>query len=303
MSLIGSRHTLRLWLSVLLIAMMLPLLATAQAPPPTTCQRQTTAQVVALDQPFFLNRLGALEATGMMFALKRDVVPISGTTLTAGNVQLRSDKRPRPLVLRMNVGDCLTITFTNLLAPVRKDNDQVNTRNASIHVIGMELTTSIADDGSNVGKNNTPFVAPGGTATYHLFAQHEGGYVMYSTDTIGGEGDGGQQSAGLLGAINVEPPGARWYRSQVTKNELDIAAPTKFADGHPNIFYDVVYPLNSPQAGIPVLNMLSSTNEIVKSDLTAVITGPLDSTGLKPGRFPPNTFFVNKQLPDREQPF
>jgi manganese oxidase len=184
MSLIGSRHTLRLWLSVLLIAMMLPLLATAQAAPPTTCQRQTTAQVVALDEPFFLNRLGAFEATGMMFALKRDVVPISGTTLTAGNVQLRSDKRPRPLVLRMNVGDCLTITFTNLLAPVRKDNDQVNTRNASIHVIGMELTTSIADDGSNVGKNNTPFVAPGGTATYHLFAQHEGGYVMYSTDTI-----------------------------------------------------------------------------------------------------------------------
>jgi FtsP/CotA-like multicopper oxidase with cupredoxin domain len=238
---------------VLLIAMLLPLLATAQAPPPTTCQRQTTAQVVALDQPFFLNRLGAFEATGKMFALKRDVVPISGTTLTAGNVQLRSDKRPRPLVLRMNVGDCLTITFTNLLAPVR-------------HVIGMELTTGIADDGSNVGKNNTPFVAPGGTAIYHLFAQHEGGYVMYSTDTIGGEADGGQQSAGLLGAINVEPPGARWYRSQVTKNDLDAAAPTNFSDGHPNIFYDVVYPLNHPQAGIPVLNMLSSTNEIVKSD-------------------------------------
>ena len=107
MSLIGSRHTLRLWLSVLLIAMMLPLLATAQAPPPTTCQRQTTAQVVALDQPFFLNRLGALEATGMMFALKRDVVPISGTTLTAGNVQLRSDKRPRPLVrTQLNVAGC-----------------------------------------------------------------------------------------------------------------------------------------------------------------------------------------------------
>jgi manganese oxidase len=302
MSLIGSRHTLRLWLSVLLIAMMLPLLATAQAPPPTTCQRQITAQVVALDQPFFLNRLGAFEATGMMFALKRDIIPISGTTLTPGNVQLRPDKRPRPLVLRMNVGDCLTITFTNLLAQPRKDADQVNTRNASIHVIGMEVTTSIADDGSNVGKNNTPFVAPGGTAIYHLFAQHEGGYVMYSTDTIGGEADGGQQSAGLLGAINVEPPGARWYRSQVTKNELDVAAPTKFADGHPNIFYDVVYPLNSPLAGIPVLNMLSSTNEIVKSDLTALITGPLDPTG-KPGRFPPNTFFKNPQLPDREQPF
>ncbi len=302
MSLIGSRYTLRLWLIALLIAMMLPLLATAQAAPPTTCQRQTTAQVVALDQPFFLNRLGALEATGMMFALKRDVVPISGTTLTAGNVQLRSDKRPRPLVLRMDVGDCITITFTNLLAPVRKDNDQVNTRNASLHVIGMELTTSIADDGSNVGKNNTPFVAPGGTAIYHLFAQHEGGYVMYSTDTIGGEADGGQQSAGLLGAINVEPPGARWYRSQVTQNDLQLATTGTQPDlVHPKINYEAVYPVGHPQAGQPILNMLLN-NEIVKSDLTALITGPLGTTGT-PGRFPANTFFKNPQLPDREQPF
>jgi hypothetical protein len=259
---------------------------------------------VALDQPFFLNRLGALEATGMMFALKRDVVPISGTTLTAGNVQLRSDKRPRPLVLRMNVGDCLTITFTNLLAKPRKDADQVNTRNASIHVIGMELTTSIADDGSNVGKNNTPFVAPGGTAIYHLFAQHEGGYVMYSTDTIGGEGDGGQQSAGLLGAINVEPPGARWYRSQVTQNEMQLATTGLSADGvHPNIDYDAKY-LSGPLLGQPILNMLFN-NEIIKSDLTALITGPLAVINGKstPGRFAAGTFFKNPQLPDREQPF
>ena len=174
---------------------------------------------MALDQPFFLNRFGALEATGMMFALKRDVVPITGTVVSAGNVQLRSDKRPRPLVLRMNVGDCLTITFTNLLAQTRKDNDQVNTRNASIHVIGMQLVGSIASDGSFVGTNASSFAAPGQTVTYSLFAQKEGGYVMYSTDTVGGEADGGQQSAGLLGAINVEPPGARWYRSQVTKND------------------------------------------------------------------------------------
>jgi manganese oxidase len=301
MSLIGSRPTLRLSVCAVLWAMMLPLLSQAQAAPPTTCQRQTTANVVALDQPFFLNRLGALEATGMMFALQRDVVPISGTTLTAGNVQLRSDKRPRPLVLRMNVGDCLTIHFTNLLAPARKDNDQVNTRNASIHVIGMQLAKSIADDGSFVGANTSSLVAPGSTATYTLFAQHEGGYVMYSTDTVGGEGDGGQQSAGLLGAINVEPPGARWYRSQVTKNDLDLATTGKTADGHPIVNYEATY-TSGAQSGQPILNMLSSTNEIVKSDLTALITGPLTSLN-QPGRFPTGTFFKNPELPDREQPF
>jgi len=286
----------------LLVAMFASLAAYGQAPPPTSCLRQTTAQVVALDQPFFLNRFGALEATGMIYALKRDVVPITGTVVSAGNAQLRSDKRPRPLVLRMNVGDCLTITFTNLLAPARKDNDQVNTRNASIHVMGMQLVSTINDDGSFVGTNASSFAAPGATATYKLFAQKEGGYVMYSTDTVGGEGDGGQQSAGLLGAINVEPAGARWYRSQVTKNDLDAATVGRTPGGQPLLNYEATY-ISGPQAGAPVLNMLSSTNEIIKSDLTAMITGPIDPATNKPGRFPAGTFFKNPQLPDREQPF
>ncbi len=31
---------------------------------------------------------------------------------------LRPDKRARPLVLRMNAGDCLAVEFENLLAPI-----------------------------------------------------------------------------------------------------------------------------------------------------------------------------------------
>ncbi len=302
MSSSALRLSVRLLAGILLVLMLAPLAAYGQAAPPTTCQRQISAQVVALDQQFFLNRLGALEATGMVFALKRDVVPIAGTALTPGNVQLRPDKRPRPMVLRMNVGDCLTITFTNLLAPVRKDADQVNTRNASIHVIGMQLVNNIADDGSFVGTNASSFASPGQTVTYHLFAQKEGGYVIYSTDTIGGEGDGGQQSAGLFGAINVEPAGARWYRSQVTKNDMDLATVGRTTGGQPLLNYEAVYPTTHPLAGQPILNMLSGTNEIVKSDITAVITGPIAASG-KPGRFPDGTFFKDPQLPDREQPF
>jgi manganese oxidase len=305
-----SRKLLAVLLFASFVLLFLPITAQAQA----ACSRTLTANVVALDQPFFLNRLGALESTGMIFALQRDVVPISGTIISAGNVQLRSDKRPRPLVLRMNVGDCLRITFTNLLAPVRKDLDQVNTRNASIHVMGMQLVNSIGSDGSNVGLNGSSFAAPGGApVTYTLFAQHEGGYVMYSTDTIGGEGDGGQQSAGLFGAINVEPSRARWYRSQVTKNDLDLATTGHTSDGHPIVNYEAVYPTGSPLAGQPILDMLvgpsgapcSSTDttcEIIKTDLTAMITGPLTASG-QPGRFPTGTFSTDPQLPDREQPF
>jgi len=298
----SSRALLPLTPLIVICSFLALLISTVAQAQTTTCSRTLTANVVALDQPFFLNRLGALETTGMIFALQRDVVPITGNVISAGNVQLRPDKRPRPLVLRMNVGDCLQITFTNLLSQPRKDPDQVATRNASIHVMGMQLVNSIASDGSFVGANTSSLAAPGGPAVvYTLFAQHEGGYVMYSTDTVGGEGDGSQQSAGLFGTINVEPKGARWYRSQVTKDDLDLATTGQTSDGHPIINYEAVYPTTHPLAGQPVLNMLQNL-EIVKSDLTALITGPLTSSG-QPGRFPTGTFSKNPELPDREQPF
>src|ERR1044072_2666991 len=77
-------------------------------PPPmqAQCKRNLKADVVALAQPIFLNRLGAVIPGGMVFALRND---------TGGNlgVQLRADKKPRPIVLRANVGDCIQITLTN----------------------------------------------------------------------------------------------------------------------------------------------------------------------------------------------
>src|SRR5437870_2319134 len=83
------------------------------------------AHVIALDQPIFFNRMGAWQPGGMIYALESDVVPNNlpgGTTptpcsvldntpgrtpCTAGHVCLRGSKRPRPLVLRVNVGDDL----------------------------------------------------------------------------------------------------------------------------------------------------------------------------------------------------
>ena len=79
---------------VALVLVAIPSPARAQAP---TCNRTVTANVVALDQVFFWNRLGAVQPQGMIFALRRDVVPINPLVgLTPGNVQLRPDKRPRP---------------------------------------------------------------------------------------------------------------------------------------------------------------------------------------------------------------
>ena len=275
-----------------------------------TCNRTITADVVAFDQVFFFNRLGAVEPQGMIYALRRDVVPISGASLTPGNVMLRPDKRPRPLVLRMGVHDCLEIHFQNLLAPSPVEAEQPATRQASIHVVGLQLVNGIEDDGSNVGTNASSLVAPGGTHVYTLYAEREGAHVMHSTAAMtGGEGNAGSTSAGLFGAVQVEPESSVWYRSQVTRNDMDLGTRRDglgnllfTADGHPLIDYQAVYPAGHPQAGTPIFRMTDATGEIVHSDLTAIITGS-DPDGPLHGRFPAGTYPPNPVYPDRDQPF
>jgi hypothetical protein len=284
----------------------------APTPIPADCERTVKADVVALDQVITYNRLGVVNPAGMMYALKQDVVAIDKSKgLVAGNVQLRPNKRPRPIALRMNVADCLLINFTNLLAPSAADvnsyaaNDAPATRTASAHVMGLQLVGSILSDGSNVGQNPSSLVAPGGSATYTYLAQREGNHLMYSTAaTTGGEGDGGSLAMGLFGSVNVEAKGAEWYRSQVTGEEMKLATaqnadgtPKKTAAGHPVINYDAVYPAGNPRAGQPILKMLDASNNIVHTDLNALITGP------GKGRFPAGTYRPNPVEPDRDQPF
>ncbi|MDQ3803114.1 MAG: DPP IV N-terminal domain-containing protein, partial [Acidobacteriota bacterium] len=256
------------------------------------------ADVVAFDQPFFYNRLGAVNPAGMIYALRRDVVPINPPLgLVAGNVQLRPGKRPRPLTLRMNVGQKLQINFQNLLAPNRAHDDQPNTRTASVHVVGLQLVNSITDDGSNVGNNPNSLVSPGGSITYTYFAEREGNHLFYSTAaTTGGEGDGGSLAMGLFGAVNVQPQGAEWHRSQLTRQEMEWATVGRTPGNQPIVNYDALYPAGHPRAGLPILKILHG-GEIVHGDLNAIITGP------NKGRFPEGTYRSNPAEPDRNQPF
>jgi manganese oxidase len=263
-----------------------PVIEILPTPTPTpACARTIKADVVALDQVIMYNRLGTVNPGGMIYALKRDLVaidPLKG--LVAGNVRLRSDKRPRPIVLRMNSGDCLKITFTNLLSPSAL-SDQPATRSAGIHVMGMELVGSIASDGSNVGVNTPSLVAPGGSTIYTVYGTREGNNLMYSSAaTTSGEGDGGTLSEGLFGSVNVEPKGAEWYRSQVTAADMNAAKTGTTSGGQPLLDYNK-------------FSMLDVNNNIVATDLNAIITGP------NKGRFPAGTFRPNATEPDRDRPF
>src|SRR5215475_8432553 len=287
-------------------------------PAPVACQRQVTANVVALDQVFFYNRLGAQNPGGMIYALRRDVVDVTtgrseaqGGVLTPGKVVLRPDKRPRPLVLRMNVQDCLTINFQNLLNPVRVDGNQPITRNVGLHVTGLQLVKSIADDGSNVGANTSSLAVPGERRTYTLYAEREGMNFLYSPAAqTGGEGTGGTLPFGLFGSVNVEPVGAEYYRSEVTNADLQAATTGTAPSGQPLLNYDAVYPAGHPQAGAPIFSMVQN-NELVKSDINAIITGP-GRNNFPAGTYPPNPALEpNATVPQvpgnplrtREEPF
>jgi hypothetical protein len=281
-----------------------------------SCAGNTVAaDVVALDQPFYYNRLGAINANGMIYALRRDVVnndtgltEAEGGVLAAGNVSLRPDKRPRPLVLRVNEEQCLQINFTNLLDPnqfifdlpdefVDVGGQQVDnqplTRLASVHVDGMNLV-DLGSDGSNVGQNPTgsSVVPPGSGTTYTYYAANTGTHLLYSMGAlVGGEGVGGSRAYGLFGAVNVEPAGSIWYRSQLTRQEMDWAT-TKCSgglpspacdgkadgdlvltpDGQPILDYGAVYPAaaGGGKVGKPIVEILDGT-DIFHSDINAVI--------------------------------
>jgi hypothetical protein len=313
--------------------------AASDAPAQVVCTAENTitANVVVLDNPTVFNRLGAQNPNWITYALRRDVVfqnranpndQDNGTPITqlsradlAGNVELRPDKRTRPLVVRSVAGYCLTVNFQNLLTgpnqgqghaeganpnPPQQDplfnDDQVRGRCAGFHASGVELVnvanetgTPIGNDGSFVGKNHAgddvaancdvgdrkgSLVGPGGSITYNLYTPHEGAYVVNSYGaTLGSEQSSGNLGMGMFAQLNVEPPGSRIYRSQVTEEEMrlatvgtvpsDCAGPSQEGNWHgvdcnpggqPIIDYEKIYPNVAPwiaegKAGLPILNM------------------------------------------------
>mgnify|MGYP005666352663 CR=1 FL=1 len=340
-----------------------------QAPAKGRAPSKVIAKIVVLEQPLVYNRLGSMQPEGLMYALESDVVPVNDRLITvqqnghkvtksckellaeakakgqdfcAGCVQLRPDKRPRPIVLRANEGDLLEVILTNLIMPnvnaAASVSSQVQTNPKSnvkapkfnlpevgFSVNGMEFVQGIADDGSWVSSNSDNQVAPGESKTYQLLAKKEGTFLIRdaASDALNAAET---SNFGLFGSVVVEPQGAEWYRSQVTNQDLYYAttgirlengnlvnrSDAAFAQyvkdnqllenaGYPIINYAAKYPAGHPKQGQYILRMLGDKNELVYTDLTAIITGP------NAGRFPATDkgplFDSIPASPDRRQPF
>lgn len=326
-----------------------------EAQPPNLPSGDTVViNMAALDQPWFYNRMGATQPTGMMYALEVDIVAKNpAQPKKPGNVRLRQGKRPRPIVLRANQGDIVVINFTNYLRPFQGDEklaiyppfqvtqDTINpiypaTREAGVHITGMQMVNSINDDASFSGTNDNSLVGPGKSTTYTVMAGAVGNFLITSMGAPLGNGEvrGGTRADGLFGLMTVQPPGAEWYRSQVTELELFNATthwlvdktsgtPTQIAKpsgkttpaarqkiynkgGFPVVDYDAMSPVRTD---IPLLRMyrLKSNRphyrELVHSDLTAIITGPNKGEFLPEQAKTVPDFYEVCATPERLQPY
>jgi hypothetical protein len=262
-------------------------------------QRLIKAEVVALDQDIHFNRFGSHDPYGMIYALKSDVVSNDGSAeLAPGHVTLRSGKRPRPLVLRMNKGDILEVAFTNLLSPERPSEGGGNTGEIGHSLISdkdRNLNDSCAAKNPSKGSKDSPLtrcagiavsglptvesgtpentgirsVPPGETAVYRWAAERTGTFLFSSLAApSGGEGDGGSLVHGLFGAVNVESEGSEWYRSAVRESDLKRAQ----AQAKPpaKINYEATY-----DDGTPVLNLLKKIDD--SKPIYQLVYSPLDA--------------------------
>lgn len=191
-------------------------------PPPGACIRRFEIAAIQKDLPY--NRYGDHDPDGLLFVPLKD----------AENIR-RSRKLPIPLILRANAGDWIEVTLHNLFEKevpyfgypsVPLDLRHRPSCRVSLNPQFLRYDP-VMSSGLNVGYNDMEqTVAPGKRIRYLWHADKE-----YGTCLLRSFGNlRNHKYHGLFGAIIIEPPGAKYYRTlaPVEKNhevQSVIAAP------------------------------------------------------------------------------
>jgi len=141
-------------------------------------------------------------------------------------------------------------------------------------MVGNNPGANIGDSTQGQSVCGPGMAAPGENRTYSLYTPQEGAFIVNSYGaTLGSESNSGNLGMGMFGVLNVQPAGARMYRSKLAEEELRLAT-TGYTDmGQPVIDYEATYPNVEPwisegKAGLPILNLLNG-NELVHGDIGA----------------------------------
>ncbi|WP_409254069.1 multicopper oxidase domain-containing protein [Bacillus sp. SCS-153A] len=160
------------------------------APNVDRCPRDAplrTYEVSGIETKIVYNNAGDYDAEGRMFVLKENEERI-----------LSGEMRPRPLVIRANLGDCVEVTLDNHLY----EAEEPNSLSMHIHFAAFD---PLGSDGTTVGWNYNQGVRPGEKIRYRWYANEEGNILFHDHMSAGEKG-----FHGTFGALIVEPPGSKW---------------------------------------------------------------------------------------------
>ena len=146
--------------------------------------------VSVFDQP--LPTAPRADADGIIYSLTNDVAAIRAGT-----------KRPEPLVLRVNQGDCLEVVLRNQIA--------AGTRYGGTRAgfdLGKLVYNPQVSAGSAVGLNPDTTVAAGQAITYRFAADE-----LLGTSIFQNLGSPASMRHGAYGQVIVEPTGSTWFDS------------------------------------------------------------------------------------------
>lgn len=166
-------------------------------------------EVAAVQTKLIYNRYGDYDPDGLVFVPLEDLDRV-----------LAGKCAPKPLILRANAGDWIEVTLHNALNPenpvpyydyprVPLDEEHTPSTRVSLNPQFLQYDP-VHDSGINVGYNpQEQTVGIGESKRYLWRADRE-----YGACIIQSFGDmRNHRYHGLFGAVIVEPPGAKWYRS------------------------------------------------------------------------------------------
>lgn len=166
-------------------------------------------EIAAIQRDIPYNGYGDHDPDGLMFVPLEDV-----DQALCGNYQ------PKPLILRANAGEWIEVTLHNLFDPSRPipyydypkvplDKEHQPSMRVSLNPQFLHYDP-ICDSGINVGYNNREqTVGVGESKKYLWYADKEyGACILQSFGDMRNH-----RYHGLFGAVLIEPPGAKWYKT------------------------------------------------------------------------------------------
>ena len=178
--------------------------------------------IVAISDDVKYNKFGHHDPDGRIFVLRDEAKAI-----------LDGEKEPEPLILRAEMGECIQITFQNLLDPPENENfpvfEESTTLSMHTHFVGFDV---LGSDGVVTGYdymqgNKAPIKAPdpednipGEKMSYRWYADEQGNIFWH--DHIAGIEKGFHGTGGML---VVEPPYSAWLDPE-TGQELEFPTST-----------------------------------------------------------------------------